>query len=215
MKKRRTLIFLIGKSGSGKDTAADYLCTRYGFRKVASYTTRPIRDGEMNGREHTFVTWGAVANSPETWLSHRGLHLLAKTLYGGHHYFTAKEQLTHEIDAGRRKRNEVTIHRDIEHGILHETRLVALPPNTSIIYIIDEHGLMDMLSDAGNLAWLNDNFDYEVWNIIRKNTDVESERTKRDDGRTELPSSAYQHVIHNYYDLDWLYSHLDAVMHGR
>lgn len=45
----------IGKSGSGKDT---FLRTRVreGMKPVISYTTRPMREGELNGVDYNFVS---------------------------------------------------------------------------------------------------------------------------------------------------------------
>lgn len=203
MNQKRALIFLIGQSGSGKDTAAAYLCEQHGFHRVASYTTRQRRLGEENGREHTFITWGSVAHDPDTWLAHRGLHMLAKTVYGGHYYFTAKEQLTHRVIEipGRGVKHKPTAGTDdTSQPILHPYELLPLPARQPVIYIIDEKGLMDMLADPGNVAWLNDNFRYEVWTILRDEETLEDmplERLARDNGRTPLPLHLFNWVIHN------------------
>lgn len=47
-------LILVGKSGSGKTTLAQELQKR-GFRKIVTYTTRPIRPGEVNGIDYFFV----------------------------------------------------------------------------------------------------------------------------------------------------------------
>lgn len=49
------LVVLTGKSGSGKDTVARFL-EKEGFEKIISYTTRPMREGEVNGTDYHFVT---------------------------------------------------------------------------------------------------------------------------------------------------------------
>lgn len=51
-----TIIALLGKTSSGKDTAARYIKEKYGIEPVVSYATRPKRDGEIDGREHYFVS---------------------------------------------------------------------------------------------------------------------------------------------------------------
>lgn len=43
-----TVICIIGKTSTGKDTIAKYLESKYGASPVVSYTTRPARAGEMN-----------------------------------------------------------------------------------------------------------------------------------------------------------------------
>ena len=52
----KKLIFIVGKTASGKDTIARYLRERYGIGQVVSYATRPIRACEKDGREHWFVS---------------------------------------------------------------------------------------------------------------------------------------------------------------
>lgn len=50
------IIAIIGKTSSGKDTAAKYLHNKYGLDMVVSHTTRPMRTYETNGKEHWFDT---------------------------------------------------------------------------------------------------------------------------------------------------------------
>lgn len=52
----KRIVLLVGKSGSGKSTIAKKLEDDYGLSQVLSYTTRPIRDGEIDNPTHTFVT---------------------------------------------------------------------------------------------------------------------------------------------------------------
>ena len=51
------IFYLMGKSSSGKDTLYRKLCEEnpYGLKSIISYTTRPIRQGEKDGREYNFV----------------------------------------------------------------------------------------------------------------------------------------------------------------
>ena len=50
------LIILMGKSGAGKDTVQNEIIDRYNFNRFVSTTTRPMRKGEVNGREYHFVS---------------------------------------------------------------------------------------------------------------------------------------------------------------
>lgn len=52
--KKDTLICIIGESGSGKTTIANYLWKKYGLKSVQSYTDRPIRYTNETG--HTFIS---------------------------------------------------------------------------------------------------------------------------------------------------------------
>ena len=49
------MILLVGKSASGKDTIRKHL-NRAGFPSVVTYTTRPMRKGEVDGATYFFVT---------------------------------------------------------------------------------------------------------------------------------------------------------------
>lgn len=49
------IVVLIGASGSGKSSIEKVLADKYGYGKVISYTTRPMRDGEVNGIDYNFI----------------------------------------------------------------------------------------------------------------------------------------------------------------
>lgn len=60
------IIVLLGASGSGKSTIENELATHHGFEKIISYTTRPPRVGEVNGRDYYFTennTFAAMINT--------------------------------------------------------------------------------------------------------------------------------------------------------
>lgn len=91
MKKKPIILAIIGPSGCGKTTLSLYLQDRLAIPAVCSYTTRPMRSGEINGREHWFVTdvdyeQMAASNS-----------LLAYTKFGGHHYWTLESQIANNL----------------------------------------------------------------------------------------------------------------------
>jgi len=52
------LFYLMGKSSTGKDTIKETLLAdpSLGLTLAVPYTTRPIRDGEQEGREYHFIT---------------------------------------------------------------------------------------------------------------------------------------------------------------
>lgn len=57
------IIYLMGKSASGKDTIYKKIreAVKPPLREIVLYTTRPIRDHERNGREYYFVDKEAVS----------------------------------------------------------------------------------------------------------------------------------------------------------
>lgn len=83
MNDKPIIIALVGPSGSGKTTLSLFLQEHCGIPAICSYTTRPMRPGEINGRDHWFV--GPEHNIPE--------NPLAYTFFGGNHYWTETSQI--------------------------------------------------------------------------------------------------------------------------
>lgn len=52
---KQNIIAIVGQAGSGKDTVAQLMRMTLHVPILCSYTTRPMREGEVNGREHIFV----------------------------------------------------------------------------------------------------------------------------------------------------------------
>lgn len=52
------IYYIIGKSSTGKDSLLTRLLSdeTLGLREIVQYTSRPIRDGEIEGREYHFIT---------------------------------------------------------------------------------------------------------------------------------------------------------------
>lgn len=78
------LITITGPSGAGKDTVARMLSEMGGYKVLCSYTTRPKREGEIDGVEHHFVEKCDVPRDK----------MLAYTQYGGYEYWTTIDQVT-------------------------------------------------------------------------------------------------------------------------
>ena len=49
------MILILGKNGAGKSYLLDHLAKK-GFCKVVGYTTRPMRNGEVDGSDYFFLT---------------------------------------------------------------------------------------------------------------------------------------------------------------
>lgn len=77
------IIAIVGPSGAGKDTSARLLAEMMGVHVLCSYTTRKMREGEQDGREHFFVQECDVPQS----------ELLAYTKFGGCEYWVRKDQV--------------------------------------------------------------------------------------------------------------------------
>lgn len=84
---KTTIIAIVGASGSGKTALSAYLQKALGIPYLVSFTTRPMRNGELNGIDHYFVPIEEAPDPAETF---------AYTYFGGHHYWTNREQIDKE-----------------------------------------------------------------------------------------------------------------------
>ena len=90
---------VMGKSATGKDTIYQKLLTesKLGLKRIIPYTTRPIREGEVPGREYHFCTEEDVQKLEKEG---RIVELRSyDTVYGIWKYFTVNDgniQLDHE-----------------------------------------------------------------------------------------------------------------------
>ena len=86
----KTVIMLMGKSGSGKsylERALGY-CSSLRFKKVVSHTTRSQRAGEHHARDYHFVPDNEFDKLVEDG------DLIQTTEFGGHRYGSAKSEYT-------------------------------------------------------------------------------------------------------------------------
>lgn len=87
---------LMGKSSSGKDTIFSILKEKVRLKPIVSYTTRPMRKNEVDGREYFFINEEKLKEYDEAGkiIERRVYH----TIYGPWHYAT--------IDDGQIKEDE-------------------------------------------------------------------------------------------------------------
>ena len=83
-KRDMKLTTITGPSGAGKDTVARMLSEMSGYKVLCSYTTRPKREGDVDGVEHHFVK---QCNVPRD-------KMVAYTQYGGYEYWVTIDQVT-------------------------------------------------------------------------------------------------------------------------
>ena len=77
------MIILLGRSGRGKDTCAQYLVNKYGFKQVKSYATRPRRTKDED--THIFIDKSEVSKYKN--------EMAAYTKIGEFEYFATKTQV--------------------------------------------------------------------------------------------------------------------------
>lgn len=123
MEKEKYIIAIVGDSGSGKTLISLLMAEQLKWNLIVSYTTRPNRYDETDGKEHFFVGDKDIPPRKE---------MCAYTEYGGFKYWATWEQLidgivnVYAIDEKgmlelKRKKNlhiySVYIKRDDKRGI--------------------------------------------------------------------------------------------------
>ena len=84
------MVVLVGESASGKSSIEKYMVENYGLSKIVSYTTRPPREGEVNGIDYHFI-------SVEQFNELKEQGFFAETAqYRDWYYGTAKEDCTND-----------------------------------------------------------------------------------------------------------------------
>jgi len=86
--KKKTLVFIVGETGSGKDTVANKLP----HPKVVSYTTRAMRDSDMDGKNHWFISEAGMDKLEERD------DLIAYTKTGDVRYCAKADQLNRGVN---------------------------------------------------------------------------------------------------------------------
>lgn len=125
--KPQGLIFVIsGPSGSGKTTLAAHLLKTKGLKgrlvKPVSFTTRPKRSGERQGKDYSFVT------PDEFKEGRRAKKFLEWTKYLGYYYATPREFIKRSAALGM----NVALCLDIK-GAFRIKRIY--PKNTVMIFV--------------------------------------------------------------------------------
>lgn len=91
------LFYLMGKSASGKDTIYKRLMSdaSLGLSPLVPYTTRPIRTGEVEGKDYHFTDEARMKALEESGrvIERRTYH----TIHGDWHYFTVDENIEEGI----------------------------------------------------------------------------------------------------------------------
>lgn len=79
------IFYLMGKSATGKDSIYKKLLSEnFGLKEVTIYTTRPKRDGEVDGIEYYFVDEDYLNNNKDKLIEKR----VYNTVYGKWYYAT-------------------------------------------------------------------------------------------------------------------------------
>lgn len=155
------MVVLVGESASGKSSIEKYLAENYGYNKVVSYTTRPPREGEVDGVDYHFI-------SVEQFYKLRGQDFFAETaMYREWCYGVAKEDCTDDKVA------VLTPHGLRQVSKLPDINVVSfyinVPRRDRLIKILQrgdniEEAYRRSLSDIGQFDGISDEVDYIIYN---------------------------------------------------
>ena len=155
------MLVLVGESASGKSSIEKYLVDNYGYHKVVSYTTRPPREGEIDGVDYHFI-------SEEKFKSLDNSYFFAeKAVYRDWYYGVAKEDCTNDKVAVLTPHGLRQISKIKDINIL--SFYINVPRRDRLIKILQrgdsiEESYRRNLSDVGMFDGIRDEVDFTISN---------------------------------------------------
>jgi guanylate kinase len=181
------MLILVGESASGKSTIEKEL-VKLGYNKIVSYTSRPLRDGEVNGIDYNFI-------SKEKFEELKQNSFFAEVgEYRGWYYGSAKDDCTNDKVAvltphGLRQMKSID-------GLDITSFYINVPRRDRLIKILQrgdniEECYRRSLSDVGQFDGIEDEVDYVIENDGYSKTPMEIATiihvlTKAKDGANEI-----------------------------
>lgn len=162
------MIVLSGASASGKTEVAKVLASKYGIGKMITTTTRPMRVGEVDGKDYFFVT----KEQFESMLKRD--KFVEHTIYNGNYYGSGRDQIGDNkcvvIDAaGLRSYSALKNEKFIVTFFLNaseETRLERMKGRGDRPQDIERRIINDRDAfDIANVVKVNYNIDSEFGNV--------------------------------------------------
>lgn len=155
------MIVIVGESGCGKTTIQNKMCEIYGYKKIISYTTRPPRNGEVNGVDYHFISEDEFIKKIEDGF------FAEHALYRGWFYGTAKK------DCLNNKIAVLTPHGLRQMKNYEELEIysfyIKVPRKDRLIKLLErgddiEEAYRRNLSDVGQFDGIEDEVDWIVYN---------------------------------------------------
>lgn len=152
------MVVIVGESGGGKSSVAKMLADKYGYKNVVTYTTRPMRTGEIDGVDYHFVD--------ERQLNKMQDSLCLEANYRGWHYAADINDLTDDsvivvTPSGLRElKRKGVIFKSIYLNVPRRDRLIQLLNRGDDI----EEAYRRSLSDVGQFDGVEDEVDFVINN---------------------------------------------------
>lgn len=91
---KKVLVTVTGPSASGKTELVNLLTKNFNFEKLVSVTTRPIREGEVNGLDYYFI------NEETFQYLEKEDQLAEQVCFNGKNYATTKDEISRVFATG-------------------------------------------------------------------------------------------------------------------
>lgn len=183
MNKRKKIIAVVGKTSTGKDTISKYMHEKYNVPFVISYTTRPMRDYETDGKEHYFITKERMSELISDKKNIIAYTINAKT---GIEYCATKECI----------KDDYAIYIVNPDGIEWLKQNCPDIDVVSIYLNLDESEIIKRGTERGD-------------DIKRLKTRLDSEREEFD---TYMESKKWDYLIDTRFERDLVYAEVDVIM---
>lgn len=167
-KKRGLLIILSGPSGSGKDSVLkEILSERKNISLSISCTTRPPREGEVDGKDYYFI------DKEEFLSSAKQGKMLEYACYCENYYGTPVEKVENQLQQGTNVILEIEVQgaRDVMKKCPEAVSIFLLPPSMAELKnrlhargLDTEEVIEKRLAEAKNEIKLSCKYDYVVVN---------------------------------------------------
>ncbi len=132
LNERGLLVVLSGPSGVGKGTVRKALFDTYGsdFTYSVSMTTRPMRPGEVEGKDYYFVS----KETFEKKIAEGGF--LEYNFFCGNYYGTPMEKVEEALLTGKELILEIEVNgcRQVKEKMLDAVTIFIVPPTKEILY---------------------------------------------------------------------------------
>jgi len=181
------LILIIGPSGSGKSTLIDHLRVTYpDIVFPISCTTRVIRPGERDGKNHYFLT------REKFEVKIKNDEFLEWASYGGNLYGTLKAEVFGPLEEGKMLVREV----EVQGARI----LLDKVPQDNLVIIFINAGSWEVLSDRIQKRAPMSSDEFEL-------------RKQRYDDEVSFKSNT-QYIIENTSNIEYSIKQLDSVIDG-
>jgi guanylate kinase len=157
------VIILTGESASGKSTIETILSDKYGYKKTVSYTTRPMREGEVDGVDYYFIS------QDEFTEKFNNNFFIEVGSYNGWFYGTTSEQYTDDTVCVLTPHGLRQIKKKLGGNLNINTFYIKVPRRDRLIKILERGDNIDEAirrnqSDVGQYDGIEDEVDYVLEN---------------------------------------------------